>query len=137
MELINALAENYAAKYSSPIEPVLQAVYEETVANHPHAHMISSPVQGKFLEIISSILQPTYILEIGSFTGFSAMCLAKGLSPAGQLHTIELRNEDANTALINFKRAGLQEKIHLHTGNAKEIIPQLTHEWDLIFYRCR
>ena len=125
MQWIDKLAEDYASTYTSALDNILQQVYEDTVAHHPEAHMISSPVQGKFLEFISYLLQPTYILEIGTFTGFSAICLAKGLQPQGELHTIEMRDEDANTAWKNISAAGMDDKIHLHRGDAREIIKEL------------
>ena len=93
MQWIEKLAEDYASTYTSLLDDVLMKIYDDTNASHPEAHMISSPVQGKFLEFISYLLQPTYILEIGTFTGFSAICLAKGLHPQGELHTIEMRDE--------------------------------------------
>jgi caffeoyl-CoA O-methyltransferase len=133
MQWIDKLAEDYASKYTSPLDDVLQKTYEDTIANHPHAQMISGPVQGKFLEFISSLLQPKHILEIGTFTGFSAVCLAKGLQSGGELHTIELRKEDADTAWKNIVAAGMEEKIHLHVGDAREIIKTLPFKWDLVF----
>jgi len=95
--------------------------------------MLSGQVQGKFLEMISMLLQPRRILEIGTFTGYSALCLVKGLSKDGLLHTIELREEDAAVAQANFDRSNAPEKIILHTGNALEIIPTLKETWDLVF----
>ena len=133
MQWIDKLAEDYSSKHTSSLDSTLQKVYDETVANHPEAHMISGPVQGKFLEFISSLLQPKYILEIGTFTGFSAICLAKGLQTGGELHTIEMRENDASTARKNFSAAGFNEKIHLHTGDAREIIKTLNYKWDLVF----
>jgi len=133
MELIHPLAEQYAANITSPDDALLGEIQEHTVQHHPHAHMLSSPVQGKFLSFISTILQPKYVLEIGTFTGYSALCLAQGLQPDGELHTLELREEDANTARINFSRSELNKKIHLHTGNAMEIIPSLPFVWDMVF----
>jgi predicted O-methyltransferase YrrM len=79
------------------------------------------------------MLRPKYILEIGTFTGFSALCLSEGLRPGGQLHTLELREEDANTARANFTTAGKNNQIYLHTGDAKETIAQLGFTWDLVF----
>jgi predicted O-methyltransferase YrrM len=73
------------------------------------------------------------ILEIGTFTGYSALCLAEGLSASGELHSIELRAEDAQTAASNFSKSKRNKQIHLHIGNAKEIIPTLSMEWDLVF----
>jgi len=133
MQWIDKLAEDYASTYTSLLDDVLMKVYDDTNASHPEAHMISSPVQGKFLEFISSLLQPKYILEIGTFTGFSAICLAKGLQPGGELHTIELREVDANTAWKNIIAAGFTDKIHLHTGDARTIIKDLPYKWDLVF----
>ena len=133
MQWIDKLAEDYALTYTSPLDDVLMKVYKDTNETHPEAHMISSPVQGKFLEFISSLLQPKYILEIGTFTGFSAICLAKGLQPGGELHTIELREADANTAWKNILSAGFGDKIHLHTGDAGTIIKELPQQWDLVF----
>ncbi len=88
---------------------------------------------GQFVSFISQLLQPKYILEIGTFTGYSALCLCTGLQPGGELHTIELREADAATATSNFKLAGKRIKIHLHIGNALEIIPTLHYKWDFVF----
>lgn len=133
MQWIEKIAEDYAEKFTTKLDDSLQAIYDETLANHEHAHMMSSDVQGKFLEFISRLLQPKYILEIGTFTGFSAICLAKGLRPNGELHTIELREDDANTAWKNISLADMDEKIHLHTGDAREIVKTLDYNWDLVF----
>lgn len=133
MELVNALAEQYAEKISSANDDFLLQIHEQTMQTHAHAHMLSSRVQGKFLTFISTILQPVYILEIGTFTGYSALCLAKGLTKNGELHTIELREEDSATAKENFSKSLFSQQLFLHTGNAKEIIPSLNKQWDLVF----
>lgn len=133
MELIHNLAEVYATQFTSPEDALLARINRETQENHPHAHMLSGHVQGKFLSFISTMLRPKYVLEIGSFTGYSALCLAEGLREAGELHTIELRQEDAETAKRNFSQSKKNNGIHLHLGNAKEIIPNLEHTWDLVF----
>ncbi len=133
MQWIEKLAEDYSSTYTSPLDDALMKIYNDTNTSHPEAHMISSPVQGKFLEFISSLLQPKYILEIGTFTGFSAICLGKGLQQDGELHTIELREDDANTAWKNISDAGMADKIHLHKGDARTIIKELPHAWDLVF----
>lgn len=95
--------------------------------------MLSGPLQGKFLEILSLLLRPRRILEIGTFMGYSALCLAAGLPEEGRLHTIELREEDADLAAENFRRANCQDRIILHRGNALAIIPGLKEVWDLVF----
>jgi len=79
------------------------------------------------------MIKPCRILEIGTFTGYSAICLAEGLSENGHLHTIEIDDELTDTALYFFQKAGFKEKITLHVGDALEIIPQLNVEFDLVF----
>ncbi len=133
MDIINPLAQAYAEKYSGKEDPLLQQIAAETYNNHAQPHMLSGHVQGQFLEMISRICRPSRILEIGTFTGYSAICLAKGLLNDGRLHTIELRDEDAATAKKNFHRANLDHKIILHIGNALSIIPTLIEPWDLVF----
>ena len=125
--------EDYASLYSSPLEPLLQQVLDYTIANHPHAHMISGKEQGLFLQFIAWLHRPKRILEIGTFTGFSALCLATGLAEGGELHTIELRPEDAATALDFFNQSTCGDKIKLHIGDASVIIPQIHEVWDLVF----
>ena len=95
--------------------------------------MLSGHLQGKFLEMISMMIRPRRILEIGTFTGYSALCLAAGLTDDGQLHTIELREADAALAASFFQRSVYAEKIKVHTGNALSIIPKLDETWDLVF----
>jgi caffeoyl-CoA O-methyltransferase len=133
VEIISSKAENYIASHTSAEAPLLQKINNETVKKHPLAHMLSGHVQGRFLSLISKLAQPKYILEIGTFTGYSALCLAEGLSTDGELHTIELRQADADTAQENFNESQYNKLITLHVGNAKEIIPKLTFEWDLVF----
>jgi caffeoyl-CoA O-methyltransferase len=131
--IINILAEQYAQNFSSKENEIAYAAAEETLQTHPHAHLQSSHLQGKLLETISALLQPLRILEVGTFTGFSALCLAKGLQAGGQLHTIELREEDAAIAQKHFDRSPLQKQIQLHTGDAHQIIPTLNETWDIVF----
>ncbi len=133
MEIINELAQSYADLLSSPESPELAAINKQTFASHPKAHMLSGKIQGQFLSFISSILQPKYILEIGSFTGYSAICLLKGLRAEGHLHTIEIREEDADTAEANFMKYNANKQVTLHRGNALDFIEKLPYEWDLVF----
>jgi caffeoyl-CoA O-methyltransferase len=133
MELVNHIAEDYAKRFSSPLDAVLQELEDFTLQNHPHAHMISGHVQGKVLEMISSMIQPQHILEVGTFTGFSALCLVKGLQQGGKLHTIELREEDAEAAKKYFAKANVNDKVILHIGDARQVIATLKEQWDLVF----
>jgi len=133
VDIVNPLAQAYAEKYSTPESPLLQEIANYTYAHHPQAQMLSGHVQGKFLEMISYLQRPRRILEIGTFMGYSALCLAQGMAPDGRLHTIELREEDADLAAEHFRKANCQDRIILHRGNALEIIPALHEAWDLVF----
>jgi predicted O-methyltransferase YrrM len=133
MEIINPAAEKYVQLHSSATDVLLQEVHDYTYQHHPEPHMLSGPVQGKFLSMVSRMIKPKRILEIGTLTGYSALCLAEGLDPSGVLHTIELRSEDANIAQQFFDKSPFKQQIQLHIGNAHEIIPQLQEKWDLIF----
>jgi caffeoyl-CoA O-methyltransferase len=133
MDLVNPAAQAYAEKYSSGENALLGDISQYTIHNHPEAQMLSGHLQGRFLEMISRLLRPGRILEIGTFMGYSALCLAAGLAEGGKLHTLELRAEDAALAAENFRKANQQDKIILHIGNALEIIPSLQEAWDLVF----
>ena len=132
MELINEQVQQYAEKFSSPENDLLKKVNEYTQA-HPESHMLSGHLQGKVLEMLSCMIRPRRILEIGTFTGYSALCLAKGLTEDGQLHTIELRQEEADKAKEFFSQSPYHSKIILHHGSALDIIPALNETWDLVF----
>ncbi len=132
-ELVNILAEKYTARFSEEGDELLKEVISYTEQHHPHAHMLSGQVQGALLSMISNLLRPLRIVEVGTFTGFSALCLAKGLQAHGELHTIELREEDAAIARGFFERSFYKGQLKLHVGNAKEIIPTLSETWDIAF----
>lgn len=133
MELINPQVQLYAEQFSSPEDALLKEINDWTVNNHPEQQMLSGHLQGKVLEAISWMVRPRRILEIGTFTGYSALCLAKGLTGDGRLHTIELRQQDATRAKVWFDRSSFARQIILHTGNALDIIPRLEETWDLVF----
>ena len=133
MELIEPLVQAYAERYSSTLSPLLQEIADFTAKNHPEAHMLSGPLQGKFLQLLSLLVQPRRVLEVGTFTGYSALCLAEGLTEDGRLHTLELRDEDADRAEGYFRRSAQRDRIILHRGNALAIIPTLEETWDLVF----
>ena len=133
LELINPLVQEYAEKFSSAEDALLKEVNDFTTANHPEYHMLSGHLQGKFLEMASMMIRPRRILEIGTFTGYSALCLANGLTDDGLLHTIELREKDAATAKGFFDRSAYKEKMILHTGDAKKIVSMLEETFDLVF----
>lgn len=133
MDLIHPLVQSYAESYSTPEDGLLQEVADFTYKNSSEPQMLSGHLQGKLLEMISWMIRPRRILEIGTFMGYSALCLAKGLTADGELHTIELKEEDSAIAKGFFSRSMFKERIILHTGNALAIIPRLSEDWDLVF----
>ena len=133
MQLVYDKAEIYAQQYSTAPAALLQKIVNETNASHAHAQMLSSNTQGMLLKMLSKMIAPQKILEIGTFTGFSALCIVEGLVENGFLHTIELREEDARKAQQYFNESAHGKKIHLHVGDALTIIPGLSETWDLVF----
>ena len=133
MELLPAIVEAYVEKYTSEEDELLKKVARFTLEHHPKHHMLSGHLQGKFLEMVSCMIRPLKILEIGTFTGYSALCLAKGLQNEGELHTIELRENDAKTAKSFFDESFFSQKIILHIGDALKIVDELNESWDLVF----
>jgi len=133
LDLIHPSVQQYAEAYTSGEDTLLEEINKFTVSHHKEAVMLSGHLQGKVLEMISCMIQPRRILEIGTFTGYSGLCLAKGLTNDGLLHTIELRDADAQLARAYFDRSSYANRIISHTGNALDIIPQLEESWDLVF----
>ena len=133
MNWLNPSAESYAELFTSEEDAVLKELRLLTESQHREPHMLSGPVQGKFLEFISSFISPKHILEIGTMVGYSTICLAKGLAEGGEVHTIEKRKEDLDIAWQFFKKSGLDHCIHTYEADALELIPQLDYSWDLVF----
>ena len=133
MDLIHPLVQQYAEDYSALENPLLKKISEYTSQHEDQPQMLSGYLQGKVLEMVSHMIRPRRILEIGTFTGYSALALASGLSDDGLLHTIELREPEAKRAQAFFNESPLADKIILHTGNALTILPGLNESWDLVF----
>jgi predicted O-methyltransferase YrrM len=125
--------DKYVVNLSSEEDDILKELNRETHLKVVHARMISGHPQGKLLEIISKMLNPLNILEIGTFTGYSALCLARGLKPMGMVHTIDINDELQGISEKFFKKAGMQDKIKMHIGDALKIIPEMNISFDLIF----
>lgn len=123
----------YAADFTSPEDEVLYNLYRETNLTTVYPHMLSGHIQGRFLEMVSHMIRPARILEIGTFTGYSAICMARGLDQNGLLHTIDINDELAGVALKYFGLAGLEKRIVMHTGDACTVIPTLEDGFDLVF----
>ncbi len=130
---MDKLLEKYLTEHSTPEDPLLEDLYRQTHIRFVNPNMSTGHFQGKFLEFISWMIKPDFILEIGTFTGYSAICLAKGLKPGGKLITIEINDELTDFTESFFHKAGMEKKIVQMTGKAQEIIPQLDHKFDLVF----
>lgn len=133
MDIIQQEVNQYALLHSTQQDSLLDEIQKNTEEKHPEAHMLSGPLQGQFLSMISRMIKPKMILEIGSFVGYSALCLVKGLAEHGELHTIEKRENDALTAQSYFDRSEYKNQLRLHVGSATDIIADLNKDWDLIF----
>jgi caffeoyl-CoA O-methyltransferase len=133
MNLVSAQIENYCNLFSNPETDLLKSINEQTNLNVHSPHMLSGQLQGNLLQFISLIKQPANILEIGTYTGYSAICLAKGLSPNGKLITIEQNKELENRILESFAAHPQKEQLNLKIGNAQEIIPTLEDSFDIVF----
>nr|NQU93578.1 class I SAM-dependent methyltransferase [Bacteroidota bacterium] len=125
--------ESYAEKHTTGEPDYLYQLYRETHLKTIYPRMLSGHLQGTFLKMISRILQPERILEIGTFTGYATICLALGLPENGIIHTIDSNPESVEIGRKYFKMAGVEDKIHVHIGNALNIIPDLTETYDLAF----
>ncbi len=133
MEFISESVTAYADGYTSPEDTLLHKIAEFTYRTHPQPQMLSGHVQGKLLEQISYMIKPSRILEIGTFMGYSALCLVKGLQGGGKLHTLELGKEQAKTAQGFFDESSYKNEIILHIGDAAALIETLKETWDLVF----
>lgn len=125
--------ESYAQLFTSAESDLLVRLTRETHFISTTPGMLSGNLQGILLKMISRMIQPESILEIGTFTGYSAICLAQGLQPGGILHTIDNNPEVLDIAEKYFKEAGLTDKIIQHSGNAIQILPSIPGPIDLVF----
>jgi predicted O-methyltransferase YrrM len=125
--------DRYLLEHSSQEDPVLQELARHTYLKEIHPRMLSGHILGSYLTMFSKMLSPGRILEIGTYTGYSAICLARGLKEGGTLTTIEINDELRGTSMEFFRKAGLEEQIELINGDALEIIPTLAGTFDLVF----
>lgn len=125
--------EEYIYKHSGPEDEVLKELTRETNLKVPGSRMLSGYLQGKVIEHISKMIKPEKILEIGTYTGYSAICWAKGLKENGIIHTIEINDERESIINKYFKKANVKSQIKLHIGDALKIIPTLNESFDIVF----
>jgi caffeoyl-CoA O-methyltransferase len=129
---INELTK-YCEAHSHPEDAFLAELERQTHLQTIAPQMISGRLQGRFLSLISKIKQPKYIIEIGTFTGYSALCLAEGLSSDGEVHTIEISNDFDHIRDDYAKASPHSKNVNWHKGDATDVIPTLPHSWDIAF----
>ena len=125
--------DNYVVAHSEQEPDLLQQLTRETYQKVLQPIMLSGPYQGRVLSMISKLLQPKSILELGTFTGYSTLCLAEGLADNGEIHTIDINEELYDFQRKYFDKSGFGSQIIQHVGNALDIIPQLNKRFDLVF----
>ena len=133
MEFLDKDLMEYVEEHSAPENALLQKINRDTHANVLMPRMLSGHLQGRILATFSHMIRPMAILEIGTYTGYSALCMAEGLQTEGVLHTIDINEELEDKVRGYFHESAYANKIHYHIGNALEIIPQLQLFWDLVF----
>ena len=133
MDFLDPKIEEYALKYCDSESDLLKELNRQTHLNIMQPRMLSGHLQGRILSSYSKLIKPNSILEIGTYTGYSALCLAEGLTSNGVLHTIDLNEEIATFTQNFFSKSEFNKKIKFHIGNALDIIPNIDLKWDLVF----
>ena len=133
MAFTSQILDSYLESNASSEDPILAELSRETFLKVQMPQMLSGHVQGIFLELLSRMIVPRRILEIGTFTGYSTICLAKGLAPDGILYTLDINEELEPLFSKYFVRSGLDSKIKFIPGNALKTIPEINEEFDIVF----
>ncbi len=133
MKFLPEALEQYVTDHTTPEPEVLQELNRETNRKVMKPQMLSGHVQGRFLRMISHIMKPDKILEVGTYTGYSAICLADGLEEGGVLHTIDTNEELKDMATHYFAKAGVSDRIAYHIDDAQNVIPRIEAPIDLAF----
>lgn len=133
MHFLSDALQNYITDHSEAEPELLQALTRETHLKVIQPRMITGHYQGRVLSMLSKLIRPNNILEIGTYTGYSALCLAEGLNPEGQLHTIEINEELEDIQKRYFNQSPYGSKIITHIGNALDLVPEMDLTFDLVF----
>jgi caffeoyl-CoA O-methyltransferase len=133
MDFLEPALDSYVCDHTKPENVLLQRLNRETYAKVLMPRMLSGHLQGRVLSMLSHMIKPKRILEIGTFTGYSALCLAEGLAEDGVIHTIDLNEELETMVRSYFSKSDLNNCILYHVGDATRIIPTLKEQWDLVF----
>ncbi len=133
MEFISEDLKNYLLKYCDPEDELLKDIDRETNLKVSMPRMLSGHYQGRVLSMLSKMINPARILEVGTFTGYATLCLAEGLSENGLIHTIDINAELEDMVRANFNKSPLNKKIIYHIGDATKIVPDLKEVFDIVF----
>lgn len=133
MDFLPEKIDHYSENHTSPESELLAKLNRDTQAKVLRPRMLSGHLQGRTLSMMSHMLRPNRILEIGTYTGYSALCLAEGLTDGGELHTIDINEELEDFAQSYFDKSEYGQKIKMHIGNALDLIPELNKTWDMVF----
>ena len=133
MEFLEEKLEEYINEHSSPESQVLYDLNRQTHLNILQPRMLSGHLQGRVLSMLSHMIRPKRILEIGTYTGYAALCLAEGLQKEGELITLDINYKLEDMVNKFVKKAGFEDKIKMKVGNALELIPKLDKNFDLVF----
>ncbi|XOV93763.1 MAG: O-methyltransferase [Bacteroidota bacterium] len=133
MSLIPEELQNYSEDHTSEENALLNKINRETHLHVLRPRMLSGHLQGRVLSMISRLINPKYILEIGTYTGYSALCLAEGLQKEGKLITVDKNEELKEKALSYFEQSDYRDQIEIMIGEASQIIPTLSYTWDIVF----
>ena len=125
--------DDYIKKYSEEEDSVLYELFRETNKKVLQPRMLSGHIQGKILEMLTRMMQPQNVLEIGTYTGYGTICIAKGLPENGIIHTIEINDELEGLNQYYIQKAGVSDKVYTHTGTAQAIVPEINEMYDCIF----
>lgn len=125
--------EEYVEQHTTPMDELLQSLYRETYLHTMNPRMASGPVQGRLLQMICEIAKPSRVLEIGTFTGFSTICMARGMAEDSLLVTIEADEEREAMIRRYLEKAGLAHRVKLIIGDAKAVVPELEGPFDMVF----
>lgn len=132
-QLIDPALEEYCTRLATPLPDYLLELERETHLTSMYPQMLTGPWQGQFLVQFTRLLKARRVLEVGTFTGYSALCFALGMDPDGEVDTIELNEEKEPIIRKYIARAGMEGRIHVHIGHALDIIPRLDGPWDIVF----
>ena len=133
MDFLDSVIEQYALEHSEGESALLNELNRQTHIKVIQPRMLSGHLQGRILSLLSQSIRPKTILEIGTYTGYSALCMAEGLQKNGQLYTIDNNKEIAPFANKYFNKSSYKNLIKMIVGNALDVIPDLNLKWDLVF----